>query len=272
VLTPEPTGTLVDVRSVGFRYPTGEQPVLEGVQLSVEAGRSVGIVGPSGCGKSTLLALLAGLLRPSAGTIDWSPSPAGRHAISMVFQKDTLLPWRTVTQNILFSNELREARRATGAGPAKPPVEDLLAIAGLTGAAQLYPHQLSGGMRRRVAFLTAVAPLPRTLLLDEPFSSLDEPTRVEIHQDVLDIARKYEMTMVLVTHDLAEALSLCDEVLILSSQPGRVVSRHPVPFGRERVMLELRQTPDFLDMYGRLWRDLSEQITIGKNRKRNGDR
>jgi ABC-type nitrate/sulfonate/bicarbonate transport system ATPase subunit len=127
-------------------------------------------------------------------------------------------------------------------------------------------------MRRRVAFLTAVAPLPRTLLLDEPFSSLDEPTRVEIHQDVLDIARKYEMTMVLVTHDLAEALSLCDEVLILSSQPGRVVSRHPVPFGPERVMLELRQTPDFLDMYGRLWRDLSEQITIGKNRKRNGDR
>lgn len=262
--------TLVSVRSVDFQYPTGDHPVLKAVDLAVEAGRSVGIVGPSGCGKSTLLALLAGLLRPTGGAIGWSPTTPGRHAVSMVFQKDTLLPWRNVSQNILFSNELREARRAGGEGPARPPLEDLLEIAGLSGAARLYPHQLSGGMRRRVAFLSAVAPLPQTLLLDEPFSSLDEPTRVEIHQDVLDIAHRYEMTMILVTHDLAEALSLCDEVVILSTQPGTVVSRHPVPFGPERVMLELRQTPEFLEMYGRLWRDLSLQITIGKNRTRRG--
>ncbi|MEA3217092.1 MAG: sulfonate transport system ATP-binding protein [Acidimicrobiia bacterium] len=267
----QPRPTLARVSGLGFRYPAAPRPVLDEVAFKVEAGRSIGIVGPSGCGKSTLLALLAGLLRPTGGAIEWAPVSPGRHPISMVFQKDTLLPWRTVTDNVLLSSHLKEGRRARGRAGEKPKVEDLLALAGLTEAASLYPHQLSGGMRRRVAFLSAVAPLPRTLLLDEPFSSVDEPTRVDIHQDVFDIAHKYDMTMILVTHDLAEALSLCDEVLILSTRPGTVVSSHPVPFGRQRKMLELRQTPEFLEMYGLLWRDLSQQIAIGKTRTGNGN-
>jgi ABC-type nitrate/sulfonate/bicarbonate transport system ATPase subunit len=115
-------------------------------------------------------------------------------------------------------------------------------------------------MRRRVAFLAAVAAMPAVLLLDEPFSSLDEPTRVALHQDVLEIIRRLQMTVVLVTHDLAEAVSICDDVVILTNRPGSVARRVPIPFGRARNRFALRQTPEFLELYGLLWHDLSEQI------------
>jgi NitT/TauT family transport system ATP-binding protein len=118
-------------------------------------------------------------------------------------------------------------------------------------------------MRRRTAFLAAVAPQPQLLLLDEPFSSLDEPTRVGIHQSIYEIVRELGITVILVTHDLAEAISLCDEVLILTNRPARVCARHTMPFGRQRNMYDLRQTPEFLRYYGVLWEELSEQIRAG---------
>jgi ABC-type nitrate/sulfonate/bicarbonate transport system ATPase subunit len=142
--------------------------------------------------------------------------------------------------------------------------DELLAMAGLEGFEKAYPYELSGGMRRRVAFITAMAAQPRLLLLDEPFSSLDEPTRVAIHQDVLEIVRRLGTSVVLVTHDLAEAASLCDRILILTARPGRVAVECDVPFGPERDMLALREQPDFLALNGRLWHDLSRQIEAGK--------
>jgi ABC-type nitrate/sulfonate/bicarbonate transport system ATPase subunit len=118
-------------------------------------------------------------------------------------------------------------------------------------------------MQRRIAFLASVAPMPELLLLDEPFSSVDEPTRVGIHQDILKIIHDFQITVVLVTHDLAEAASLCDEVLIMSQRPGRVAHRHIVPFGPERTILDLRHSAPFLELYGTLWADLSGQMVTG---------
>jgi ABC-type nitrate/sulfonate/bicarbonate transport system ATPase subunit len=133
-------------------------------------------------------------------------------------------------------------------------------MVGLDGFARAYPKQLSGGMRRRVAFLAGIAPRPNMLLLDEPFSSVDEPSRVRIHQEVLGIVNRFKTTTVLVTHDLAEAITLSNRVAIFSARPGRVVAVHEIPFGGERNVLELRDTPEFLELYGHLWHELSAQI------------
>jgi len=133
-------------------------------------------------------------------------------------------------------------------------------LAGLGGAERKFPYQLSGGMRRRTAFLASVAPHPRTLLLDEPFSALDEPTRIGIHQDIFNIVKREGITVLLITHDLGEAISLSDQVLVLTSQPASVFSRFDIPFGDERNFLELRENPRFLDLYGHVWEQLAVQI------------
>jgi ABC-type nitrate/sulfonate/bicarbonate transport system ATPase subunit len=248
------------LRDVSFAYPNGTVAVT-GITLQVPHGRRIGIVGPSGCGKSTLLALVAGLNRPTSGELEVNRQSSDRHPVSMVFQKDTLLPWLTAEQNVnIFYRFHRPADRAE----VRRRSAELIRMAGLEGFESAYPYQLSGGMRRRVAFLAGVAARPEILLLDEPFSALDEPTRVAIHQDVFDIVRDLGMTVVLVTHDLAEAVSLCDEVLILSARPGTIVTRHEMPFGAERNMLELRQTPEFLDCYGTLWHELGLQIAASR--------
>jgi NitT/TauT family transport system ATP-binding protein len=266
-----PERDILRLSDVHFSYPDGT-PVINGLSLAVPRGAIVGIVGPSGCGKSTLLNLLAGIARPTAGRIERDFVP-GTHPISMVFQKDTVLPWLTVAENVTFYarfkthgvkrgliKRLTSRRSRGGAGVLEPDVADLLRFIGLLDRADAYPYQLSGGMRRRLAFLTAVAAKPQVLLLDEPFSSVDEPTRIGIHQDVFRIARSMQMTAILVTHDLAEAISLCDQVLILSSRPTSVVRNEAMPFGDDRQMFELRETPEFLEAYANLWHALTAQI------------
>ncbi|MEX2194316.1 MAG: ABC transporter ATP-binding protein [Thermoleophilaceae bacterium] len=258
---------ILTLRDVRFSYPSGTE-VLEGVSLSIGAGEIVGIVGPSGCGKSTLLSLIAGLARPTGGRISRDLRGSRRHTLSMVFQKDTVLPWLTVAENVRFFTRFkrhgaRRSRLRRGRDSIDDRVEELLEMAGLSDGGDAYPYQLSGGMRRRLAFLTAVAVYPQILLLDEPFSSVDEPTRIGIHQDVFQIARKMDMTALLVTHDLAEAITLCDRVVILSNRPASIASEQEVPFGDNRRMLELRETPEYLEIYARLWHDLTEQIAAG---------
>jgi ABC-type nitrate/sulfonate/bicarbonate transport system ATPase subunit len=177
----------------------------------------------------------------------------------MVFQQDTLLPWKTVRENVALFYKFHRARR-TRATTAK--IDELLAMVGLQQFAQAYPKQLSGGMRRRVAFLCGVAAEPQMLLLDEPFSSVDEPSRIRIHQDVLRIVHGLRMTTVLGPHDLPAAFSLSHQVAILSARPGSVVARHDIPFGDDRDVLTLRDRPEFLEIYATLWRDLSRQIAV----------
>jgi NitT/TauT family transport system ATP-binding protein len=255
----------IALENITFAYDD-KAPVIDGLSLGIRAGETVGIVGPSGCGKSTLLALIAGLQKPSGGQLSTRLETNQRHPLSMVFQKDTLLPWLTVASNVLFFSRLGKGRQS-GAFRRHAPaprlderVKELLAVGGLSDYADAYPYQLSGGMRRRVAFLAAVAPDPQILLLDEPFSSVDEPTRIGIHQDAYRITRMMEMTTVLVTHDLAEAITLCDRVVILSRRPSAVTKEYVIPFGKSRQMLQIRETDEYLALYKALWHDLAAQI------------
>jgi ABC-type nitrate/sulfonate/bicarbonate transport system ATPase subunit len=248
-------GASIEFRDLRFEYETGLRAI-DGLTLDVPAGSTVGIVGPSGCGKSTLLGLVAGMYEPVDGSVTVRRDGSGRHLRSMMFQKDTLLPWLTVEQNAhLYYRVNKGAKKAEEAR-----VQQLLSLAKIADFGRAYPNQLSGGMRRRVAFVAAVAPAPELLLLDEPFSSLDEPTRISIHQDVFRIIRELRMTTVLVTHDLAEAAALCDLVYVLTARPAKVFSRYEIPFGAERDMLTLRESPQFLRLYGELWHDLSRQM------------
>jgi ABC-type nitrate/sulfonate/bicarbonate transport system ATPase subunit len=144
-------------------------------------------------------------------------------------------------------------------------VRSLLALVGLEHSAHAYPHQLSGGMRRRVQFVSAMAAEPDIMLLDEPFSALDEPTRVQVHQDVYTTLREFGTTALLVTHDIAEAISLSDRVLVLSRRPARVISHYDIPFGEQRSMLSLRRDSSFLELYSTIWASLSDIIVGPEN-------
>ncbi|HEY3751403.1 MAG TPA: ATP-binding cassette domain-containing protein [Pseudonocardiaceae bacterium] len=247
--------TLEDIR---FQYDD-KGPVIDGLSLRIAVGETVGIVGPSGCGKSTLLALVAGLQQPTSGLVTKNVEDGTRLPLSMVFQKDTLLPWLSVRNNVLFFSRLgRNRKRRSGALDDR--VAELLKLGGLEDYGEAFPYQLSGGMRRRVAFLAAVAPDPQILLLDEPFSSVDEPTRIGIHQDVFRVTRMMATSTILVTHDLAEAITLCDRVLIMSRRPSTVAKEHTMPFGDEREMLAIRETDQYSVLYKSLWHDLGAQI------------
>ena len=175
----------------------------------------------------------------------------------MVFQEDTLLPWLRVRDNVGLYYRFKHER-----GPqVAEHVNEMLGMVHLRDFADYYPSQLSGGMKRRVAMLTAVVSRPDLLLLDEPFSALDEPTRIGIHGDLYMLLRRLKISAVLVTHDLAEALTLSDRVLLLSRAPARIVTEYRPPFGIERNMFDLRAKPEFLDAYGKLWSQLKEQLT-----------
>jgi ABC-type nitrate/sulfonate/bicarbonate transport system ATPase subunit len=243
-------------------YSYGDLPVLDRVSLDVYRGEVVSIVGPSGCGKSTLLRLIAGIARASSGTIKVGREVVDERAgVTMVFQTDTLLPWMTVEANAeLYARFEPRATRRAGAAERAERVGTLLKMVGLGDRTRAYPYQLSGGMRRRLAFVAAVAPAPPLLLLDEPFASVDEPTRIQIHQDVLRIIRQLNTTVILVTHDLAEAASLSDRVVIMTQRPASIAKEHAMPFGQMREIVALREQSDFLAVYGDLWRDLRHQL------------
>lgn len=268
-MTPQATTSHVRMSDVSFRYEGGPA-VLDRLHLTIPEGEVLGIVGPSGCGKSTILRLVTGLLSPTSGHVD-RPHDGVDHPTSMLFQTNTVLPWLTVEENVaLFARFRRNHRRPLKdrllrRGPLHDPaisrrVAGMLEMVKLSDLAGRYPYQLSGGQVRRLNFLTAVAPQPKLLLLDEPFSSLDEPTRVGIHQDVSAVTRSMGTTVILVTHDLAEAIALSDRVVILTQRPATIGSVHTVPFGDDREMFALREHAEFLDLYAQLWHALRTQI------------
>ncbi len=206
--------------------------MLDGVSFEVPAHGVTAVLGPNGSGKSTLLRLLAGLLRPDSGTIsiDGQAVADADQRVGLVFQEPRLLPWRRAIDNVAFPLELAGVGRAERDQRARR----LLDLVGLDTFARAYPHQLSGGMRQRLAIARALARDPSILLLDEPFSALDALTRERFNAELLDIWRRTGTTIVLVTHSIAEAVFLADEVVVLSARPGRVVARVPVPLDRPR--------------------------------------
>jgi NitT/TauT family transport system ATP-binding protein len=237
----------VDRVSMVF-YGRGEPVIaLEKVDMHVAAGRFAAIIGPSGCGKSTLLRLAADVIQPFAGTVALgSESPrAARHdhALGFVFQSPTLLPWRTVRQNVELPLDIvgRKSMRRSASSPL-----ELLELVGLKGFENAFPHELSGGMQQRAAIARALVLRPDVLLLDEPFGALDEITRQRMNLELLRIWAESGTTALLVTHSIAEAVFMSDQVHIMSPRPGRIISVIDVPLPRPR-RLDMMRTSVFFD-------------------------
>ena len=210
-----------------------QQKVLANLSFVLPVGGFTALVGPSGVGKSTLVRLLAGLLRPSSGHIQYANQPNGQPpSIGLMFQKDNLMPWRTAFENVRLPLEVQ----GVVAGEADTAVRDMLALVGLTGFEHNYPAQLSGGMAQRVALARALVHRPSLLLLDEPFGALDALTRERMGQELLRIWVALPVTVFMVTHSIQEAVLLADEVMVMGGQPATITERIEIGLPRPRSM------------------------------------
>lgn len=247
---------VLEFAGVGMTYHTaaGETPAAKDLNFCVYEGEFVAVIGPSGCGKTTLLSLAAGLLRPTEGSVLVYGRPPARGAqdFGYMLQRDELFPWRTVEANIRLPLEVRGIRSPQQEKRAL----DLAEKYGLGGFLKHYPDQLSGGMRQRAALIRTLAAGPHILLLDEPFSALDYQTRLNVCDDVYNIIRSEQKTAVLVTHDISEAISVADRVLVLSTRPARVLASHALEFG-STVPLKRRESPRFSGWFELLWKELN---------------
>jgi sulfonate transport system ATP-binding protein len=233
------------------------------VTFDIFEGEFVALIGPSGCGKSTILNMVAGLLPASSGaiTIDGARVAAGRpnRRVGYVFQRDTVFPWRTVAQNIGYGLELAGVPRAD----REQRVARMIEGAGLKGFGDVFPLALSGGMRQRVALMRTLITQPEILLMDEPFGALDTHTKLEMHRILLEIWEREQQTVLFVTHDLGEALTLSDRIIVLSARPGRVKEIFEVTLPRPRDAVRLRESPEFAAAFSRIWHSLGEEFQKG---------
>lgn len=233
---------------VMFIYHTvrDETVAAQHLSFSVDEGEFVAIIGPSGCGKTTLLSLAAGLLKPSQGEV------TSRGSFGYMLQKDHLFPWRTIEKNICLPLEVKHKSTPQLRARAR----DLAVKYGLGEFLRSYPSQLSGGMRQRAALIRTLATDPDILLLDEPFSALDYQTRLNVTEDVARIIRSEGKTVLLITHDISEAISLADRVLVLSPRPACVAHAHVLDFD-ETNPLKRREKPNFSSWFELLWKELN---------------
>lgn len=239
--------------------PNEPLTALADVSIRIEPGQFVSIVGPTGCGKSTTLSAISGLQAPTEGDVFIAEEPVKgvREDVGFVFQQDALLPWRTALENV----ELGLRFRGVGRKEARSRASDWLARVGLGQFGHSYPHQLSGGMRKRVAIAATLVYEPTILLMDEPFSALDIQTRTLMETDLLAVWQEVgHQTVVFVTHDLEEAIGLSDRVIVLSARPGHVVGDYPVDLLRPRDLLRLKVDPAFTDLYRTIWSDLEGEV------------
>jgi NitT/TauT family transport system ATP-binding protein len=241
-----------------FTTRGGRRTAVEGVSASVDEGEFLAIVGPSGCGKSTLLAMMAGLLPASAGDIHVLSQPVRgvNRSVGLIFQRDALLPWRTALQNVSLPLRFRGVARKQ----AEKVARDWLLRVGLKGHEKSYPHQLSGGMRKRVAIAATLVFEPKVLLMDEPFSALDVQTRNLMENDLLELWQIHRQTVVFVTHDIEEAIGLSDRVLVMTASPGRILGNYPVPLRRPRDLTADRFRPELVTLYHRIWDDVRSEV------------
>ena len=243
-----------------YRTPSGEVNAVENVSFDVAQGEFVALLGPSGCGKSTILNIVAGLLNRTGGRVNLDDEDVRygsvNRKVGYVFQRDTVFPWRTVEANIGYGLEI--------AGVPKPErqnrVKRAIEVAGLAGFDKSFPRALSGGMRQRVALMRTLIMEPEILLMDEPFGALDTHTKLEMHKILLEIWERERQTVLFVTHDLGEALTLSSRIILLSARPGRLKEDFEVPFPRPRDAVSLRETEAFGRLYSHIWHALGEEF------------
>jgi len=228
--------------------------VLEGASLAVGDGQFVSLVGPSGSGKSSLLRAVIGLQQPLKGTVEREVAPSD---VAILFQDDALLPWKTARDNIALGLTLNDVPRAEALAQADLWLDRL----GLAGFGHRFPRHLSGGQRKRVALAQVLAREPKLLLMDEPFASLDAIVRARIIQDVAALVDRERISVLLVTHDLEEAISLSDHIYLLSQGPrARVTRDYPTPLPRPRDPVRARMHAAFAPLYEKIWNDLSREV------------
>jgi NitT/TauT family transport system ATP-binding protein len=257
----------IDVRALSKSFQlagTAIEAVRE-VSFSVRRGEFVALLGPSGSGKSTILNMIATLIKPSSGRIliDGTPVVAGKATpnVGYVFQRDTLFPWRSVADNIGYGLQL--------AGVPDPERKQRIAAcvaqAGLQGFEQAYPSALSGGMRQRAALMRTLVVEPQVLLMDEPFGALDTHTKIDMHDVLLRIWDREQQTVLFVTHDLGEALTLADRIILFSARPGTIKDMFEVDFARPRDAVKVRETPRYAKLFQHIWHSLGEEFVKGRS-------
>ncbi|KRF10395.1 ABC transporter ATP-binding protein [Nocardioides sp. Soil796] len=250
----------INFSGVSHRYGKGVLAT-EDVNLDIAAGEFVALIGPSGCGKTTLLNMVAGLVSPSDGAVSLNGEIVSKvpENLGYMMARDALLPWRTALGNVEFSLEGTSISRKEHADRART----VLGQVGLGGFEGHYPAQLSQGMRQRVAIARTLVTSPSLILMDEPFAALDAQTRVLIHEEFLNLWEQAQATVIMVTHDLTEAILLADRVVIMSARPGRIKDDIRVPLSRPRDVEAMQTSPEFQEIYSQLWGSLREEFHAG---------
>ena len=248
---------ILEVKNISKKYQSkqGEIQALQNVNFRIKSGEFVSIIGPSGCGKSTLLSIISGLEPKTTGEIyiEGNKIEGISPKIGYMLQKDCLLEWRTIWNNVMLGLELKGIKTKE----SKQYVEKLLKKYNLYDFKDKYPQELSGGMRQRAALIRTLAVKPKTLLLDEAFSALDYQTRIMVTNDIYNILRKEKITALIVTHDISEAISMSDRVLVLTKRPGTIKDIHKIDFEIEnRNPINCRESPKFSKYFNTLWKEL----------------
>jgi sulfonate transport system ATP-binding protein len=258
---------LLSIENVCKEYQVRGKKVLalDSVDLTITEGEFVTVVGPSGCGKSTLLNLIVGLMRSSIGRIVFRGEPIDGIStkIGYVTQKDNLLPWRTLIKNVEIALEIRAIEKSARRAQA----QDLIDQVGLSGFEEHYPHELSGGMRQRANIIRTLIYDPELILMDEPFGPLDAQTRIVLQDQLLKLWSASKKTIVFITHDLIEAITLADRVVLMSARPGRIKSIEEIAIPRPRDVFKIHEDAQFRSAYERLWQQLRPEVTLSESVK-----
>ena len=240
---------MVDV-SKSFWTINGELDVIDGIDIELHEGEIVGIIGPSGSGKTTILNLIAGLLAPTKGKVTL------KGEVGYMFQKDHLLEWRNIWKNVTLGLEIKKQKTTENL----EKVKNMLVKYGLIDFINNYPKELSGGMRQRIALIRTLATSPQLLLLDEPFSALDFQTRLMVCDDVYKMIKTEKIATILVTHDISEAISMCDRIIVLSKRPAHIINSHTILFNdlKNKAPLKTRSEEIFQNYFDEIWKELNE--------------
>ena len=261
------TGPVIELRAATKRFrgaTGGVHTAVRELTLSVQPGEFVAVVGPTGCGKSTTLSRVSGLEPPSSGIalVRGEPVLGIPDGIGYMFQNDAVQPWRSVLDNVAAGPRYRGLSKAKAREKARVWVDKV----GLSKFAGYYPHQLSGGMRKRVALAATLVNEPSILLMDEPFSALDVQTRALMQDELLRLWSGTNAAVVFVTHDLDEAIALADKVIVMTASPARIKDTFPIELDRPRNVEEIRMTPEFQSMYREIWESLREEVDKTRER------